>query len=348
MLTVSILLSACGNADMQKAQNETDAVTEGKSTETKEIDSAELEYKTITTAPGEIIDYETVFVEMPGEFGRESSKPGTIERVEYTTDVYENGVIYEKHANVYLPYGYDPEDKETKYNVLYYQHGNTGTQDFLTRGTPKNMLDNIFALGGVEPVIVVFISYYMTEEHLTESLAGDNTQSGLPANYYREVIEDIIPAVEGKYNTYTEDTSLEGLKESRSHRAFSGYSRGSVCTWYMFRNAMEYFEWYSPMSANAMDDDHNNGTDDEAIFNALAASVDANPDLDYFIYVCSGGANDATALRVQMKYFTSRTDYFSYGTDPETNNIYYSVSEFGHSDLYALYYFYNILQVFFK
>ncbi|MBQ1975635.1 MAG: ParB/RepB/Spo0J family partition protein, partial [Ruminococcus sp.] len=47
-------------------------------------------------------------------------------------------------------------------------------------------------------------------------------------NFYKEVIQDIIPAVEMKYNTYLTDPSAEGIKATRDHRAFTGYSRGSV------------------------------------------------------------------------------------------------------------------------
>ena len=50
------------------------------------------------------------------------TKKGTIERVDYTTSVYEDGKVYPKYCYVYLPYGYDAEDKFKKYNVLYYQH----------------------------------------------------------------------------------------------------------------------------------------------------------------------------------------------------------------------------------
>ena len=82
------------------------------------------ELKTIIHKAGEVIDFETVFVENQGLRG-EPKKIGRVERVDYTTSVYEDGVTYPKYCNVYLPYCYDPNDKDRKYNVLYYQHGNT-------------------------------------------------------------------------------------------------------------------------------------------------------------------------------------------------------------------------------
>lgn len=37
---------------------------------------------------------------------------------------------------------------------------------------------------------------------------------------------------EDRYSTYAEGTSAQELTESRSHRAFAGFSMGSVTTWH--------------------------------------------------------------------------------------------------------------------
>ena len=51
--------------------------------------------KTIITKPCEIIDFETVFIENPAISGNPAPKRvGRVERVDYTTDVYEDGVTY--------------------------------------------------------------------------------------------------------------------------------------------------------------------------------------------------------------------------------------------------------------
>ena len=60
--------------------------------------------------------------------------------------------------------------------------------------------------------------------------AGDGWTPGIPGLYYKEIVKDILPGVEMKYNTYLTDPSDEGLKATRDHRAFAGYSRGAaVC-----------------------------------------------------------------------------------------------------------------------
>ena len=91
--------------------------------------------KIITTAAGELIDFDTVFEEsLTLGDTPPADKVGRIEKVEYTTDVYEDGVTYPKYANVYLPYGYDENDTETRYNVLYLMHGHGGGYTTFFRG----------------------------------------------------------------------------------------------------------------------------------------------------------------------------------------------------------------------
>ena len=59
------------------------------------------ELKTIIHKAGEVIDFETVFVENQGLRG-EPKKIGRVERVDYTTSVYEDGVnFYEVILNIY-------------------------------------------------------------------------------------------------------------------------------------------------------------------------------------------------------------------------------------------------------
>ena len=310
----------------------------------------------ITTEPGEVMQEGTSFIKY-GKFDFPQSRKGTIERVDYTTDVYENGVTYSKYVEVYLPCGYDASDTSKKYNVLYFQHGNTMDQEIFTSSSPKRWMDNLFAAEGMpDDLILVFTTYYMDpardkSERLKSGNveAGDGNWEGLPGNFWREVVEDIIPAVESRYNTYAkDDVSEEGLKATRDHRGFSGYSRGGVCTWYMFHNALEYFKWWAPMSCHCTAE-KGIGTEvtPEDAYLYLKETIDAHPELDFLIFAASGGPQDARRLREQMPYFEQQTEIFSYGNDPETNNLYYTLSDFKHSDLFVPYYYYNTLQILF-
>lgn len=306
----------------------------------------------ITAPAGSVLSVDTQFLKY-SHMEDPCDKPGAIERVDYATDVYEDGVTYEKYVNVYLPYGYDANDTETKYNVLYFQHGNKLSNEYFKDETYKNWMDNLFASGKVDPVILVFTTYYLDPENAAEARksqpdapAGDGNYEGVPANFWMEVVQDIIPAVESQYNTYTESFDEEGIIASRDHRGFSGYSRGSCCTWYMFHSALPYFKWWSPMSAHCTAGKliSERPTDEEA-YRYLKEAIDANPDLDFFIYAGSGGPTDY-GPRDQIAYFVQQ-DVFSYGTDPAVNNFYYILSNFDHGDLYVPYYYYNSLQVLF-
>ena len=341
---LSVGLCACGGGT---------AATSSSSSASSE---ASYEDEILKTAAGEVISYETEY-HYNKCLDLVATKKGTIETLDYTTDVYENGITYQKQLNVYLPYGYDASNTSKKYNVMYFQHGNTGMINTLTVSTPKKRLDNLFDpdRGGVDPMIVVFPTYYFdVDENRAEiqstgnAPAGDGRWQGIKGNYHIEFVKNIIPLVEGKYNTYTESTDEAGLKASRSHRAISGYSRGSAWTWTTFHKLFEYFEWYSPMSCQVVGDGVLNTTMSvEDQFAYVYEPIEAHPELPFYIYACSGNATDAPTMRTMMDYFTKQTEVFSYGTDTSENNIYYSISSYDHADIYVPLYYYNSLKVLF-
>ncbi len=309
--------------------------------------------RTVISKPGEIIDFETVFAENP-KIGEEPERCGRVERVDYTTDVYEDGISHPKYAIVYLPYCYDEADTARKYNVLYYQHGNTCEPEIFT-GENQKKLDILFDSGEIEPCIIVSTTYYFDIEGDREERkrtgmapAGDGPYEGIKPNFWREVIEDIIPTVESKYNTYLTGTSPEEIKAARDHRAFSGYSRGSVATWNMFNKAFEYFRWYAPMSCHTTAGRKFFGkVEEEDVIAFLREPIEKYPELPFYIYASNGGERDIKAMTEQMKYIT-KAEGFSYGTDPKENNIYFSVSDYYHSDILVPLYYYNSLKVLFK
>jgi len=310
--------------------------------------------KTIIHPAGEVIDFETVFLENAHIYG-EPSKVGRFERIDYTTDVYEDGVTYPKYCNVYLPYCYDPEDKSRKYNVMYYQHGNTCDPDLFTREANKKRLDCLFDTGEIEPCILVFTTYYFDcvkdadIRRQTGSVpAGDGNWDGVKANFYREVVEDILPAVESRYNVYAEGTTPEQLKAARDHRGFSGYSRGSVCTWYILHNDFEYFRWYAPMSCHTVCGKGIRGQiTPEEVVDYVTAPIKAHPELPFFIFASNGYPKDVAPMTEQMKYLPKAPE-FSFGKDPAKNNFFFALSDFTHTDELAPFYYYNSLQTLFK
>ena len=320
-------------------------------------------YRKVINKAGTVLDYETVFEENPYLRTGVPEKMGTVERLDYETSVYGNGRTYKKTAYVYLPYCYDSDDKSRKYNVLYFQHGNTCEPAMFVVGGNKYMFDMLFDSGENDPCILVFVSYYMDpmrdaaiRTQTGGAEAGDGWTPGIPAMFHREIVEDIIPLVELRYNTYLEDGSEEGIIATRDHRAFSGYSRGGCWTWRMFHHAFKYFRWFCPTSGGISCDTplpmppgsapFPTFTDQE-ILDYITAPIRENPGMPFFIYAASGGLRDGAGMRLQMKLLTSQP-CFSYGSDPKKNNILYSLSDYYHTDYLVPYYMWNYLKILFK
>ena len=320
------------------------------------------EYRKVITKPGEVLDYETVFEENPYLRTGVPEKMGTVERFDYSTSVYENGKTYKKTAYVYLPYCYDKEDKQKKYNVLYFQHGNTCEPAMFAIGGNKYMFDMLFDSGELDPCIIVFITYYMDPMRDADvriqtgmAEAGDGMTEGIPPYYYKEIVQDIVPGVEMKYNTFLTDPSDAGIRATRDHRAFAGYSRGAGWTWRMFHHALPYFRWFCPTSGGIPGGDPKPRVPgaprvqptDEEVLAYMTAPIKENPGLPFFIYAASGGMRDGPGIRLQIKLLTQQPE-FSYGSDPNKNNLLYALSDYYHTDYLIPYYFWNYLKILFK
>lgn len=226
ILALVFILARCNS---NNAGSNTGEMPESRVEETsadKEMTERGDEMVTTATFPKEL-------VQIPEDYFEESGYPGTLVELEYDTyesmTYEEQNQVLHKRAIVYLPYDYSEEEK---YNVFYLMHG--GWSDETTYlGTPdrpavfKNVLDNGMADGTIQPMIVVCPTYNNT----SPDDSGDYSLAiRLTENYHRELAGDLIPAVEGTYSTYAEDTTPEGLQASRDHRAFAGFSMGSVAT----------------------------------------------------------------------------------------------------------------------
>src|SRR5690606_1842057 len=121
-------------------------------------------------------------------------------------------------------------------------HGGGENEDLLFGGPGesrelKRIIDNLVAKGDIEPLIVVTPTF--------------NSGMNDVALFHEELIKDIVPLVETKYNTHLESESLEDVKASREHRAFGGFSMGSVTTWHTFVNKLDYIKYYVPLSGDS-------------------------------------------------------------------------------------------------
>lgn len=160
-----------------------------------------------------------------------------IERAEAGREVGLGEPILKK-CNVYLPPGYDAEDIERKYNVLYLLHGVGGNRFEWLYGSGRvdgnfviaNIFDNLIANGEVEPLIVVFPEGRSAHDWESTAFTAQNTN--LLGFYYfdYELRYDLIPFIEANYNTYANiaETSPEAVQYNRKHRAIAGLSMGGM------------------------------------------------------------------------------------------------------------------------
>ena len=337
VLIFLLLLSGC-------AQKESDAggidETANTSTQTEEQTEKQTEERT------EMMDNASItsgklpeaLELIPQNYFTESEQPGTL--VELAYDTFES-MTYEqkdkvlhKRAIVYLPYGYS---EDTQYNVFYLMHGGWSDETAYL-GTPdqpgefKNVLDHAIADKKMQPMLLVCPTYNNESEldSWDYSLAIQLTN-----NYHNELVNDLIPAVEGTYSTYAEDTTLEGIRASRDHRAFCGFSMGSVATWRTFQYCLDYFRYFMPSSGNLTSDGE---------YMASMVHDSGHQWNDFFIFAASGTEDFAYAsFRYQIESMANVSDgTFRYADNETEGNLYFLEQEGGvHSGEYAIEYFYN-------
>ena len=181
---------------------------------------------------------------VPADYREPADESGTLIRIEYET--WES-FTYEQHSQkltkaawVYLPYGYD---ENTRYNIFYLSHGGWSNEETVL-GTAENpsqlkyAVDHAIQDGRMVPMVLVCPTYNNTgaRDSWDYSLAIQLTD-----RFHNELLNDLIPAVEGKYHTWADfDTSKENLKATRDHRGFGGFSMGSVNTWHTFQYCLDY------------------------------------------------------------------------------------------------------------
>lgn len=211
------------------------------------------------------------------------------ETIRYQTEY--QGRQYNKQALVYLPTDYT---NSKKYNVVYLLHGSTeSSQDFFRDGRFKHLLDRLNQNGRLKDTIIVFPTYYPARSFVTSNYYRDNRLNRAFAQ--NELVDDLVPAVEGHYSTYAAGSSKAELRNSRSHRAFGGFSMGSITTWYVFEYQLPYFSSFLPMAGDSWTiADDGGSTASTRTARQLAKAVQANPNLSFKV-LAGVGANDGTS-----------------------------------------------------
>ncbi len=277
-----------------------------------------------------------VYQATPTAYCSACAQAGTIETFDYTAHD-DNGNAYSKQCRVYLPYGYD---SSKQYDILYLMHGFYGNIRTILEGTVggrrlQYVVDHLIADGRMRPIIIVtptLTDYYTTSNWI---------------KFPKELREDLIPAVESKYSTYSRSTSAEDLIAARDHRAFSGFSMGGTTTWNVFQYDLAYFRTFIPVSDTSW-----------ALGNEAGADVaDATAELlkkcitdqgygkeDFFIYAATGTNDVAYPLHTHIEAMQRLTDMFTYDHRPSNGNLCFLLAQGGRHDYdYVTDYLYVLL-----
>lgn len=162
---------------------------------------------------------------------REDVPHGKLELIDYESKT----VGTTRKANVYTPPGYTADKK---YPVLYLLHGIGGDEtEWVRFATPNVLFDNLIADGKTVPMIVVMPNGRAQKNDRAEG----NVMASAPAfaTFERDLIDDLIPAIEAKYS----------VDKNREKRAIAGLSMGGGQSFNFGLGNLDTFAWIGPFSA---------------------------------------------------------------------------------------------------
>jgi enterochelin esterase-like enzyme len=135
---------------------------------------------------------------------------GKIDTITYTSKTVDS----KRRAIIYTPPGYS---KKNKYPVLYLLHGIGGDEkEWLNGGSPQVILDNLYADGKIEPMIVVMPNGRAMKDDRAGGNVFDSAKVKAFATFDKDLLSDLIPFIEKKYPVLSD----------RDHRAIAGLSMG--------------------------------------------------------------------------------------------------------------------------
>ena len=158
---------------------------------------------------------------------------GKIDTITYTSKT----VGTKRRALIYTPPGYS---KNKKYPVLYLLHGIGGDEkEWLNGGRPQVILDNLYAEGKLQPMIVIMPNGRAMKDDRAVGNIFDSTKVQAFSTFEKDLLNDVIPFVE---------KSFPVLKD-REHRAIAGLSMGGGQSLNFGLGNLDKFAWVGGFSS---------------------------------------------------------------------------------------------------
>ena len=281
---------------------------------------------------------------IPKEYFSQISHKGKITKIKYQSkDYIRSNIPITKIAYVYTPFGYDENDENKKYNIIYLMHGWTMTAEhYIFKCDIITLLDNMIDKKLIEPLILVSATFDAENKPQDFSLSVKELRL-----FHKDFRENLIYAVETKYNTYSNRSkNIQDYINSREHRAFGGFSLGSVTTWHQFIFNNDIIKYFLPMSGSCWyfggyADYYPVETCD--FFEKMIKEKDLNKK-GYFIFATTGTYDGIKhQMDTQMEEMLKRKNVFT------KDKVVYYFKKNGLHDLEAVEeYLYNALFLFFK
>ena len=157
------------------------------------------------------LEAQTKFQPIPDGFDLpdEHIPVGSIDTIQYPSTT----VGKTRKALVYTPPGYSPDKR---YPVLYLLHGIGGDEMEWLNGSPRQVMDKLYAEGKVRPMIIVMPNgRAMADDRATGNIFAQDKVEAF-ARFEQDLLKDLIPYIETYYPAIS----------SRDSRAIAGLSMG--------------------------------------------------------------------------------------------------------------------------
>ncbi|HLS95072.1 enterochelin esterase-like enzyme [Sphingobacterium allocomposti] len=158
---------------------------------------------------------------------------GSMDTISYNSHT----VGVKRTALLYKPPGFKPTEQ---YPVLYLLHGIGGDEfEWFKNGVPHIILDNLYAAGKIEPMIVVFPNgRAMKDDRASGNVMAPDKVAAFAA-FEKDLLEDLIPYVEHHYP----------VKVDRMSRALFGLSMGGGQALNFGLGNLDVFAWVGGFSS---------------------------------------------------------------------------------------------------